>query len=214
MGATPRCPATAAPVAVDLASLSASYYDALETHYYATTAIQAFLLVGTGDSLSQYIEIRSGDGERYDVVRTLRMAMLGLLIAGFGTSTWLKWLEGELPGHASSTVVLEKASLDACIWAPLANTLYLILTPLLEGKTPEEVKEMLGERFLPVMRTELQTFFPYNLISFSLIHPLYRPFTTGFVSMCFAVYISYITHNDVPEPQKPTPAPPRKRVVV
>ena len=45
------------------------------------------------------------------------------------------------------------------------------------------------------MKTELCTFFPYNLISFSLIPPLVRPFTTGFVSMCFAVYMSWITHQ-------------------
>ena len=45
------------------------------------------------------------------------------------------------------------------------------------------------------MKTELMTFFPYNLVSFSVIPPLLRPFTTGFVSMCFSVYISYVTHQ-------------------
>eukprot|EP00966_Prymnesium_polylepis_P277715 6416225-Prymnesium_polylepis.1 len=45
------------------------------------------------------------------------------------------------------------------------------------------------------MRTELSTFFPYNLVSFSLVPPLLRPFTTGFVSMCFAVYMSWATHS-------------------
>ena len=33
------------------------------------------------------------------------------------------------------------------------------------------------------MKTELKTFFPYNLLSFSLVPPLVRPFTTGVVSM-------------------------------
>ncbi len=124
--------------------------------------------------------------------------MLGLFIAGFGTSTWLQHLEGALPGHATVGRVLEKASLDACLWAPLANTAYLILVPLLEGKSPAEVQTMLNQRFIPVMQTELSTFFPYNLISFSLINPLYRPFTTGFVSMCFAIYMSWVTHNPTP----------------
>ena len=59
---------------------------------------------------------------------------------------------------------------------------------------------MLRERFVPVMKTEWCTFFPYNLVSFSLVPPLIRPFTTGFVSMCFAVYISYMTHLE-PEPE-------------
>lgn len=95
--------------------------------------------------------------------------------------------------------VLMKATLDACLWAPLANTAYLVLTPLTEGESIETVKGILKERFVPVMKTELMTFFPYNLISFSLVPPLVRPFTTGFVSMCFAVFISWITHLEPAE---------------
>ena len=96
--------------------------------------------------------------------------------------------------------MIVKALVDACFWAPLANTGYLVLTPLSEGKSVEEVRGMLRERFVPVMKTEWCTFFPYNLVSFSLVPPLIRPFTTGFVSMCFAVYISYMTHLE-PEPK-------------
>jgi len=182
-------------VAFDLSYLSDQYYTALDTQYYSTTAIQAFVLVGMGDAISQGIETKGFLKNEYDLRRTLRMAGLGLAIAGFGTSTWLKNLEAALPGHATAGRVLEKASLDACVWAPIANTLYLVFTPLLEGKSPDEVRQLCESRFVPVMQTELSTFFPYNLISFSMIHPLYRPFTTGFVSMCFAVYISWITHN-------------------
>jgi hypothetical protein len=79
-----------------------------------------------------------------------------------------------------------------------------VLTPLLEGQSVEQVRRMLNKEFVPVMRAELSTFFPYNLVSFSLIPPLVRPFTTAFVSMCFAVFISYTTHKGsdsaVPEP--------------
>ena len=96
--------------------------------------------------------------------------------------------------------MIVKALVDACFWAPLANTGYLVLTPLSEGKSVEEVRGRLREHFVPVMKTELCTFFPYNLVSFSLVPPLIRPFTTGFVSMCFAVYISYMTHLE-PEPE-------------
>jgi len=102
--------------------------------------------------------------------------------------------------------VLLKATLDACFWAPLANTAYLVLTPLSEGESVESVKGILRERFVPVMKTELMTFFPYNLISFSLVPPLVRPFTTGFVSMCFAVFISWITHLH-PEEEEALPEP-------
>ena len=92
--------------------------------------------------------------------------------------------------------MLEKACIDAGFWAPIANTLYLVLTPLSEGESVEAVKQSTAAKFVPVMKTELMTFFPYNLVSFSVIPPLLRPFTTGFISMCFAVYISWVTHLD------------------
>lgn len=177
-------------------SATNAYNAALESHYYTTTAAQAFLLVGIGDALSQAIEGRGQeDHATYDAVRTLRMASLGLVIGGFGTACWLRHLEDWLPGHATGARVLQKASIDAGLWAPFANTAYLVLVPLLEGKSERDVSRLLKERFVPVMQTELMTFFPYNLVSFSMIAPLYRPFTTGFVSCCFAVFISYVTHT-------------------
>jgi len=202
LGVCPRLPPLCSAFGIgcpphpDLASaLSSAYHGALEQHYYSTTAAQAFALVGAGDALSQAIERRSSGGGEYDPARTVRMALLGLLIGGLGTACWLRHLEAALPGHDSAARVLQKAALDACVWAPLANSGYLVLTPLLEGRRPEEVASMVGQRFLPVMRTELCTFFPYNLVSFSAVPPLLRPFSTGFVSMCFAVYISWITHR-------------------
>jgi len=165
----------------------------------------------------------------WDPLRTLRMGCLGMVIGGFGTATWLRFLEDMLPASGSydysafgnlpawfyapllrtfaetdvdlltvsdSYLVVVKAILDACIWAPIANGLYLVLTPLSEGKSVKEAKTALEESFFDVMKTEVSTFLPYNLVSFSLVPPLVRPFTTGFISMCFAVYISWITHRD------------------
>lgn len=90
--------------------------------------------------------------------------------------------------------MVEKALIDACFWAPIANGAYLGLTPLVEGAGFKRSGEIVRERFAEVMKTELKTFTPYNLVAFSLIPPLLRPFSTGFVSMCFGVYISYVTH--------------------
>ena len=105
-----------------------------------------------------------------------------------------------LDAVADSLLVVVKASLDAFVWAPVANTLYLALTPLTEGKDLVEARQSLNENFLPVMRSELSTFFPYNLLAFAFIPPLIRPFTTGVVSMCFSTYISFVTHLE-PKPQ-------------
>lgn len=217
--------------------LAHAYQTSLREHYDATTAVQAFVLVAMGDLIAQGIEASTAAGEAQaeaaaraeaeargeapvgqplpadgqhsglDLVRTLRMGSLGLLIGGIGTSHWLQFLESKLPGHASPTIVLEKATLDACMWAPVANGAYLVLTPILEGDDAATIKRKVEEEFMDVMKTELLTFFPYNLVSFSVVPPLLRPFTTGFVSMCFGVYISWVTHKVTREaPAAPLPA--------
>ena len=104
-----------------------------------------------------------------------------------------------LDSVADSMLIVIKATLDACVWAPIANTLYLALTPLTEGKDLATAAESLSDNFLPVMRSELKTFFPYNLVAFALIPPLVRPFTTGVLSMAFSTYISWVTHLE-PKP--------------
>ena len=194
-----------------------------------------------GDLIAQVIERKDANDadlkQPLDLSRTLRMGLLGTVVGGFGTATWLRWLEGTLPvveansaltfadlplwlyepvlraletyapehgiGLDSVTddlLVLVKATLDACVWAPIANTLYLVLTPLSEGASLEEVAGQLQENFAPVMKTELSTFFPYTLVAFSLIPPLVRPFSTGLLSMCFSIYISLTTHSETSAP--------------
>lgn len=74
-----------------------AYNEALRLHYGLTTAVQAFVLVGMGDAIAQKIE-----KVEYDPVRTFRMGSLGLVIGGIGTSHWLKFLESQLPGHATA----------------------------------------------------------------------------------------------------------------
>lgn len=140
----------------------------------------------------------------YSAFGNLPTWMYAPLLRLFGDMGFL-----DLNTVASADLVLIKAGLDACFWAPIANTAYLVFTPLLEGENVANVRGIVKERFVPVMQTELATFFPYNLLSFSLVPPLVRPFSTGFISMCFAVYISWITHlaapnaNDSPPAAKP-----------
>jgi len=170
------------------------YSSAVTDHYYATAMVQAFLLVFLGDYLAQRIEGKADEGDEADIVRSLRMGILGMLIAGVGTATWLSALETKLPGHTLSNTVL-KATLDTTVWAPVANSAYLFFVPLLEGASVEEAIQRLADCFWEVMGTEAKTYGPYNLLSFALIPPMWRPFSTGFVSMCFAIYLSLVANK-------------------
>lgn len=191
---------------------AAAYQNALSTHYYETTCLQAGVLGSIGDVLAQALErpnaTETKKGYSLDWQRTLRTGMLGVIIGGLGDAMWLRYLEepglfepviSAFDGHgvtldADSLLVVIKTILDAFVWAPIANSLYLVLTPLSEGTDLAGVLHSLDDNFLPVMQSEWSVFFPYNLVAFAFLPPFIRPFTTGLVSMFFSTYLSWITH--------------------
>ena len=198
---------------------ASSYLNAMQDHYYPTTCLQALVLVSIGDVLAQYIEPSRANSTTYslDWRRTLRTGMLGIVIGGLGDAMWLRYLEEpglsdpilravdsysmvhEFTLDPDSLLVVLKAFLDAFVWAPIANTLYLVLTPLSEGVDLASVSESLSENFLPVMQSELSVCLPYNLLAFAFLPPFLRPFATGLFSMFFSTYLSWITHLE-PKP--------------
>ena len=192
--------------------LSAVYQNALSTHYYETTCLQAGVLGSIGDVLAQALERPAATETKkacsLDWQRTLRTGMLGVVIGGLGDAMWLRYLEEPglfepilraFDGHgvtldADSLLVVIKTTLDAFVWAPIANSLYLVLTPLSEGTDLAGIVHSLDDNFLPVMQSEWSVFLPYNLVAFAFLPPFIRPFTTGLVSMFFSTYLSWITH--------------------
>jgi len=191
--------------------VASSYLNALSDHYYLTTCLQAGVLGSIGDVLAQALD-KDGPAYSFDWQRNLRTATLGVGIGGLGDAMWLRYIDE--PGlfapilHAfdlfgaghgvalddDSLLVVIKTTLDAFVWAPIANSLYLVLTPLSEGVDPMSVLDSLEENFLPVMQSEWSVFLPYNLVAFAFLPSFIRPFTTGFVSMLFSTYLSWITH--------------------
>lgn len=154
--------------------LASSYSAALSEHYYPTTCLQALALVSIGDVLAQALEQSQTNATNLllDWGRTLRTGMLGIVIGGLGDAMWLRYLEepglfnpilyafnrmSADGGHVDADL---KASLDAFIWAPVANALYLVLTPLSEGMRLGSVYESLSNNFLPVMQSELSVALP------------------------------------------------------
>ena len=96
--------------------------------------------------------------------------------------------------------VLQKAAMDFCLWAPIANAFYIVAVPTIEGEVPpthEHATALLVERFAPAMAAEFMMFVPYDLVSFSLIPPLLRPLTASCVSLCYAVFMSWWSHREV-----------------
>lgn len=197
-----------------LEALSSEYLTALDQHYFATTCGQSFALVGAGDVIAQRIEQHIEARRRtspamsraaVNWARTMRFGVLGVLVSGLGTAYWLQCLEdwvGPTEGLAQWGLVAEKAAMDFCLWAPVANGFYVIAVPVMEGEVPltaPHMSTLLTQRFAPAMAAEFALFVPYDVLSFSLIPPLVRPLTASCVSLCYAVFMSWWSHRDCSE---------------
>ena len=167
------------------------YRQASETHYLSMAAAQAGLLRGFADVVGQGLTHPG----HYDPTHTAVMAGLGLLVTGYGGAMWLRHLETKLGSGTAPADVLRKTLTDYTCWAPCANTLYLLLVPLLTGHSLEASLAGLQAGFVSVMLLEASLFMPYNLFAFNSIPAPLRPPAGALLSTLFTIGFGFISYG-------------------
>ena len=167
------------------------YRQASETHYLSMAAAQAGLLRGFADVVGQGLTHPG----HYDPTHTAVMAGLGLLVTGYGGAMWLRHLETKLGSGTAPADVLRKTLTDYTCWAPCANTLYLLLVPLLTGHSLEASLAGLQTGFVSVMLLEASLFMPYNLFAFNSIPAPLRPPAGALLSTLFTIGFGFISYG-------------------
>ena len=82
---------------------------------------------------------------------------------------------------------MRKAATDYSVWAPFANTCYLLGVPLLTGHDVAAALQTLQAGFASVMLLELSIFAPYNIFAFRNISLNYRPAVSAALAFLFTV---------------------------
>ena len=84
--------------------------------------------------------------------------------------------------------MLRKTFTDYTCWAPLANSAYLLLVPLMTGHGGlADATSALQQGFLSVMLLEASIFMPYNLLAFNSIPAPLRPPCGSVLSAIFTI---------------------------
>lgn len=186
-------PEAAGVLITSAADLAATFISA-EVQYLATTTLNAALLGGLSDAISQII-----DGALLDVSHVGAMTLSAGLLSGLFNTLWLQELEREVPGSGTAAV-LTKTVADYVIAGTLFNSVYLVAVPLLDAAiegVPPGAEHLLDgwtlEKFISAMRLEISTFTPYNLLAFKVVPLKYRPLASALVSALNTVVLSGIT---------------------
>jgi len=214
-GVGPRPPSSAA--------LAPSSIGSFET-YLARAAATSCVLRAGSDVVGQFMHLSATTRSEIHLPHVAAMGTVGLLMSGVVGSTWLAIVEqhlsdspsrtgsssGELVGTSSGSspqaTAARKAAADFLIYAPLANSAYLLAVPFLTTiyahlaqdfastvdltGTLAHSLQNLHERFGSAMRLELSMFVPFNLFSFCVIPAELRPQAAALMSAGFTVCLS------------------------
>lgn len=169
-------------------AIAAKRYRVLsETHYLPMAATQSGLLRGAADGVGQALTHGSVDPVHVGIVATI-----GFIISGLGGAIWLRHLDSKLGSGTHNTLVLRKTLTDYTCWAPVANSCWLLLVPLLMGSSVEEAATSLHAGFASVMMLEASIFMPYNLLAFSSIPASLRPPCEALLAAVFTIGLGMI----------------------
>lgn len=174
-----------------------TFVSSSEHAYALLAAAQSCVLGASADATSQHLLWHSMDASH-----VAAMGLLAACLSGGLNAVWLRQLERRVPGK-TRRAVLTKTAADFCIAGVIANSLYLVLVPLLTASfaggtdCAAALAHPLGgwtpESFRSVMTLEACTFTPYNLFAFRLVPPDLRPLAAAMVSATCTVGLSAIT---------------------
>jgi len=155
--------------------------------YLAKAAAVSCILRGGSDLVGQVI---SGSSVP-NIAHIAAMGTVGLLFSGFVGATWLAALERHVShsdggDESCMRTVCKKTTADFCLYAPLANSAYLLAVPFLTAAYSQlgglDVASSLchsydtwHEGFGSAMQLEASMFVPFNLLSFRVIPATLRP---------------------------------------
>ena len=170
------------------------YREWAKSNYLAAAACQAGVLRCSSNLVAQALmSSRGKQSTQAPVMTALSMGLLGSAVSGVGGGAWSRLLEkrlGRSVGKGRASDVARSAALSFCIWAPLANSLYLLGLPMLQGECLGSAWECLCSKFAHVMLLELCLFVPYSALAFRTIPLEMRPLASSLVGAIFTIGLS------------------------
>lgn len=169
---------------------------AMGPRYLVRAAMFSCLLRGGSDLAANMM--MKGDA---DFSHVAAMGTVGLVFSGLVGASWLASLEQRLGSGTNHKDIVSKAAADYILYAPVANSVYLFLVPLLSAVFAHHAQVDLGalalhsantwkEGFGSAMQLEAELFVPYNLVAFRLVPPALRPQTQACMCAAFTFGMS------------------------
>ncbi|KAK4405177.1 PXMP2/4 family protein 4 [Sesamum angolense] len=124
------------------------YLGMIQTRPIATKSITSAFIYTAADLSSQ--TITAENSERYDLVRTLRMAGYGLLIIGPSLHYWFNLVSRVFPKRDLLST-FKKMALGQTVYGPTATTVFFSVNATLQGESCSEIVARLKRDLIPTL---------------------------------------------------------------
>lgn len=157
--------------------------DARPVFVKSMTSLVGFAL---GDILAQVIS-----GNSYNLLRTLRMTLFGILMDGPVGHLWYTTLDKNVFPKApkSNKAVVSKMLLDQVAWAPFFSCVFFAFMCCLEGR-PQHTMYSIQKKLIPVLLANYAVWPIAHLINFKFIPSSQRIL---YINACQVLWSSYLS---------------------
>jgi len=166
--------------------------------FFSTDVVAQFNHLTRQNNEESGTATNNSTGTTVDVVRSAKMGMYGGAMNGICIHAWFLYLDRIFGKHGWNSV-LSKLVADQLVFAPFADSTFLVWAAVLKGGSIQMVmdtaKNNLEQSFIRAYITDC-TVWPFaNLIGFRLVPTHYRPTFIGVVQLGWQVYMASIGHE-------------------
>jgi peroxisomal membrane protein 2 len=183
------------------------YQSQLRTRPLATKALTSAVVAALSDALAQWISSSTPKHNKrstsYDLARTLKFALLGLVWSGPSAHYWQSFLQravppppaGASPERAAATL-LKKVALDQFTYGPVCNLVFMAYTTLfVAGSGVSELGRRVRRDFAGVQRNGWRVWPLASAINLRFVPLEYRVLFANLVALVWTTYLNLATRG-------------------
>ncbi|XP_027225233.1 protein Mpv17 isoform X1 [Penaeus vannamei] len=179
-----------------------SYSHLLHKYPMAVQSIQAGVLMGAGDVISQFV-IEKKSTSQYEWQRTARFIGLGTFFVGPTLKVWYGILDRRI-GSGSTVRALKKVAFDQGIFAPCFLGSFLTVLGVTQGNSPQKIKEEIKNNYVDIILTNWTVWPAVQICNFAFIPLQHQVLIVQIFALFWNTYLAWKTNTGVKEQIKLT----------
>ncbi|KAL3638486.1 hypothetical protein CASFOL_017857 [Castilleja foliolosa] len=165
------------------------YLGMIKARPVITKSITSAFIYTAADLSSQSILGETSD--RYDLVRTLRMAGYGMLIIGPTLHYWFNFVSRVYPKRDLLST-FKKMALGQVVYGPIVTTVFFSVNAALQGESGSEIICRLKRDLIPTLASGAMYWPVCDFLTFKFIPVHLQPLVSNSFSYIWTVYLTYM----------------------